>query len=50
MNMDVTFLRIASTLASFATFIGIVAWVYLRRDKRDFEEAAHLPFKDSERN
>ena len=45
MNMDITFLRVVSTLASFATFIGIFAWVYLRRNQRDFEEAAHLPFE-----
>ncbi|APW40571.1 cbb3-type cytochrome C oxidase subunit 3 [Rhodoferax koreense] len=43
--MDITFLRVASTLVSFATFLGILAWVYLRRDQRDFEEAAQLPFE-----
>lgn len=35
------------TVASFATFIGIVAWTYLRRE-RDFAAAAHLPFADEE--
>ncbi len=45
MDIDITFLRVASTLVSFATFLGIMAWVYLRRNKQDFEEAAKLPFE-----
>ena len=43
--MDITTLRIVTTLASFACFIGIVAWVYLRRNVKGFESAAQLPFE-----
>jgi len=42
--MDVTTLRIAATLASFVTFIGIMVWAYSRKNAKDFDEAAHLPF------
>ena len=43
--MDVTTLRIISTLVAFATFIGIVVWAWSRRNTADFEEAAKLPFE-----
>jgi cbb3-type cytochrome oxidase subunit 3 len=43
--MDITFLRIVSTLVSLATFLGILGWVYLCRDKRAFDAAARLPFE-----
>lgn len=43
--MDVTDLRIAATLMSFATFIGILVWVYSRRNAKGFDEAARLPFE-----
>lgn len=43
--MDVTTLRIAATLASFATFIGIWVWAWSRRNATAFEEAARLPFE-----
>jgi cytochrome c oxidase cbb3-type subunit 4 len=33
------------TVISFATFTGIVAWTYLRKE-RDFSQAAELPFAD----
>ena len=42
--MDITTLRIAATLVSFATFIGIAAWAYARRNKARFDEAAAIPF------
>ena len=42
--MDITTLRIAATLASFATFIGILVWAFARRNRRGFDEAAQLPF------
>ncbi len=44
MDFDVNTLRIAATLASFVTFVGIAAWAYARRNGRRFEEAAHIPF------
>ena len=43
--MDITTLRIAATLASFATFIGILVWAFLRRNRAGFDEAAQLPFE-----
>jgi cytochrome c oxidase cbb3-type subunit IV len=43
--MDVTTLRIAATLVSFATFLGILAWAFARRHRASFEEAARLPFE-----
>jgi cytochrome c oxidase cbb3-type subunit 4 len=43
--MDITLLRVAATLASFAMFIGIVAWAFSRRHGQRFDEAANLPFQ-----
>lgn len=43
--MDVNTLRIAATLASFATFIAIAWWAYARKNGARFEEAARLPFE-----
>jgi len=43
---SITTLRIAATLASFATFIGIMVWASLRRNAKAFEEAARLPFEE----
>ena len=43
--MDITDLRIAATLVTFATFIGIVAWAWSKRNRAAFEEAARLPFE-----
>lgn len=45
MDMDITNLRIIATLASFATFVGIVVWACLRSNKAGFDEAARLPFE-----
>ncbi|WP_367848605.1 cbb3-type cytochrome oxidase subunit 3 [Rhodoferax sp. WC2427] len=42
--MDVTTLRIAATVCSFITFIGIIVWAYSRRNKAQFDDAAQLPF------
>jgi cytochrome c oxidase cbb3-type subunit 4 len=36
------------TVISFATFTGILAWTFLRKE-RDFAQAARLPFADDER-
>ncbi|MDW5442771.1 cbb3-type cytochrome oxidase subunit 3 [Polaromonas sp. SM01] len=43
--MDITTLRIAATLASFITFIGILVWAFSRRHAQGFDEAARLPFE-----
>ncbi|GAB3471794.1 cbb3-type cytochrome oxidase subunit 3 [Polaromonas eurypsychrophila] len=43
--MDITTLRIAATLVSFFTFIGILVWAYSRRNAPGFDEAARMPFE-----
>jgi cytochrome c oxidase cbb3-type subunit 4 len=35
------------TVISFATFTGILAWTFLRKEK-DFAQAAGLPFADAD--
>ena len=47
--MDVNDLRAAITLLSFVAFIGVIAWAWSRRNKKRFDETAHLPFADDER-
>lgn len=42
--MDITLLRIASTVACFVTFLGIVWWAYARSNRDRFAEAALIPF------
>jgi cytochrome c oxidase cbb3-type subunit 4 len=42
--MDITFLRIAATVACFAIFLGVVWWAYSRRNRDRFAEAALIPF------
>ena len=43
--MDVTTLRVITTLVSFATFLGIAAWAYAGRNRKRFDEAASIPFQ-----
>ena len=44
--MDVNDLRSISTVLSLTVFIGIVVWAWSRRNSRQFEEAAMLPFAE----
>ena len=37
-------LRVVITVVSFLVFVGIAVWAFSRRRKRDFDEAAMLPF------
>jgi len=46
--MDVNSLRIAVTLLSFVAFAGLMAWAWSRRNQKGFEEAARLPFAESD--
>lgn len=39
-----TELHVALTVLSFLIFVGIAIWAFSRRRKRDFDEAANLPF------
>jgi len=36
--------RIGLTVVFFVVFVGIVIWAFSRRRKREFEDAANLPF------
>ena len=45
MELDTNTLRSLATVVSFVTFMGIGAWGWSRRNARDFEEAANLPFE-----
>ncbi len=42
--MNIDDLRVGLTVVSFLVFIGIAVWAYSRRRRRDFDEAANLPF------
>jgi cytochrome c oxidase cbb3-type subunit 4 len=44
--MDINDLRVVMTVLAFIVFIGIVVWAYSR--KRDFDEAARLPFREDD--
>ena len=46
--MDLNDLRTLVTALSFAVFAGIVIWAYSDRQRARFDEAAHLPFADSD--
>jgi len=48
MNIDINDLRIATTLVSLLVFVGICAWVWARRNRAQFDEAARLPFDGDE--
>lgn len=41
--MDINDLRALTTVLSFAVFVGILGWVFSKRNSQDFEEAARLP-------
>ena len=46
--MDIKTIRIAVTLASFAIFLGIVAWALSPSNRQAFEEAALSPLTDDD--
>lgn len=48
LNMDVNTLRIAVTVLSLISFIGIVLWAWSRSNAAGFAEAAQLPLLDDE--
>src|SRR5437870_3630990 len=43
-HMTIEDLRIAVTAISFLVFLGLLAWAWSARNRRGFDEAAHLPF------
>lgn len=44
--MDINTLRGLSTGFLLITFLGLVFWAYSGKRKKDFDEAANLPFAD----
>jgi len=46
--MDLNLMRAIWTAVMFAVFIGIVWWAWSGRRKKDFDEAARLPFEDDQ--
>lgn len=45
MNIEINVLRSLVTVAAFASFVAILVWAYLPARKKQFDEAARLPFK-----
>lgn len=48
--MDINDLRGLSTVFIMATFIGLCIWAYSGKRKKEFDEAANLPFADEKLN
>jgi cytochrome c oxidase cbb3-type subunit 4 len=44
--MDINTLRGLSTLFLLLAFLGLVLWAYSGKRKKEFDEAANLPFAD----
>ena len=47
-SMDINTLRGLATIVVLVTFITICIWAYSSKRKRDFDEAANLPFADED--
>ncbi|WP_250658009.1 cbb3-type cytochrome oxidase subunit 3 [Alkalimarinus coralli] len=46
--MDINTLRGISTILVMIAFIGICLWAYSSKRKKNFDDAANLPFEDEE--
>ena len=46
--MDITLFRIVTTVLGLICFLAICGWAYSKHVKRDFDEAAQLPFSDED--
>ena len=46
--MDINDIRAVITLLAFVAFLGIVAWAYHGKSRRNFDEAARLPLVDDD--
>jgi cytochrome c oxidase cbb3-type subunit 4 len=44
--VDIGAIRGLITLLLMLAFIGLVAWAYSKRRKKDFDEMAQLPFRE----
>lgn len=43
--MDINVLRSMVTVAAFVVFVGILVWACLPSRKKQFDDAAQLPFQ-----
>ena len=41
---DINTLRILTTVAGFAAYVGILRWAYARGNRAAFEDAGRIPF------
>ncbi|MEZ5571654.1 MAG: cbb3-type cytochrome c oxidase subunit 3 [Halioglobus sp.] len=48
--MDINDLRGISTAFLLIAFIGLCSWAYSKKRKKEFDEAANLPFADEDLN
>jgi cytochrome c oxidase cbb3-type subunit IV len=46
--MDINLLRSLVTVAGFASFVSILVWAWMPARKKQFDEAAQLPFDHEE--
>ena len=46
--MDINDIRAVITVLSLILFLGIVAWTWSSRRRSGFDEAARLPFADTD--
>lgn len=46
--MDINTLQGLGTVFAMIAFIGVVIWAYSSYKKKDFDEAAQLPFADDD--
>jgi cytochrome c oxidase cbb3-type subunit IV len=47
--VDINIIRSLVTVVMLIAFVGIVMWAWSAKRKRDFEQAAQLPFVEDER-
>lgn len=48
--MDINTWRGIATILAMAAFIGVCVWTFSSKRKKDFDEAANLPFADDAKN
>jgi cytochrome c oxidase cbb3-type subunit 4 len=48
--MELNDIRAWHTVILLILFLGIVFWAYSKRRKKDFDEAANLPFADEDQH
>lgn len=48
MDMDINTVRGLATLFALIAFIAMIAWAYSSKRKKDFDEAAYLPFAEND--